>query len=284
MPGPTRSLSFPLLARTLRVRLRTLTGSPLRARRLTLPMVASALLAVSGSGSLASVPEALPGVLHLNVSTSGYPPYLILDEHGQPGGLAYDTITRIAERLGMEVIVHRIPRKRVDDLLLQGHIDATPRAREWTREPDQFLFTDAIIDVQEVFFTRKDSDLEFRDVADLPAMQVVTPLGYFYPDLEALFSQGHLQRFEVANDRDMFTYLRHNTDFDAAIADLTVGQWIMRQNGWKEDFRYTRNSISRFGYRIMLRPDWQAFADAFNRELEELRSSGELDRILDNYR
>lgn len=242
------------------------------------------LLQAPISTALASSQEQLPDVLHLNVSNSGYPPYLIVDDNGQPGGLAYETITRIAERLGIEVIVHRIPRKRVDELLLEGHIDATPRAREWTEDPGQFLFTDAIIDVQEVFFTRADSELEFSQVADLPPMQVVTPLGYFYPSLDELFQQGHLERFEVASDRDIFVYLRHNTDFDAAIADLTVGQWILRQNGWKQDFRHSRNSISRFGYRLMLRPDWQPFAEAFNRELEALRTSGELDRILDNYR
>lgn len=223
-------------------------------------------------------------VLNLNLSPNGYPPYLMFDESGNPGGLAFDTVSRIAGKLGYQITVHQIPRKRADSFLLDGRIDATLRAREWAKEAKKFLFTDAIIDIQEVFFTRSDFTLEFSGLSDLPAMHVVTPLGYYYPELDDLFNRGHLQRFEVPHDHDIFMYLLHNPGFDAVIADLTVGQWIIRQNNWKQYFRHSRNHISRYGYRVMLRPDWTEFAEAFNQELSLMKASGELEEIFDNYR
>lgn len=255
------------------------------ASALTLASVPNSLTFASEteSGSV-SANDATARVLKLNISSDGYPPYLIIDRDGNPGGIAYDVISRIADRLGYTVEPLRVPRKRVDDLLLEGHIDATPRAREWTENPDQYLFTDPIIDVQEVFFTPAEKRLDFDSPETLPRMKVVTPLGYYYPKLQGLFESGHLERFEVSNDRDMFTYLLHGDSFDAAIADLTVGRWIIRENDWRGKFRHTDNTIGRYGYRVMLRKDWQEFAESFNEELAGLRANGELDVILDQYR
>lgn len=223
-------------------------------------------------------------VLHLNVSANGYPPYLIVGNDGKVSGIVWDLVNRIAQRLDYRVQGHRIPRKRVDQMLLDGYIDATPRAREWTREPDRFLFTEPMVVVREVLFTRTDSEFDFQSIDQLAGLRLVTPLGYHYPQLTAMFSSGQLQRFDVTRDRDMFTYLLHGNDFDAAIADEAVGQWLIRENGWQDQFRSTEGDISEYGYRLMLRPDWTDFARRFNAELEGLRASGELDAIRDRYR
>lgn len=82
----------------------------------------------------------------------------------------------------------------------------------------------------------------------------------------------------------MFTYLVYGNQFDAAIADRLVGKWILRQEGMQDQFRSSQHSLSHYGFRIMLRQDWQAFADAFNQELARMRENGELDAILANYR
>lgn len=223
-------------------------------------------------------------VLRLNVSTGGYPPYLIVSPDREYRGIAYDVVTRIAERIGHRVEALEIPRKRVDSLLLEGHIDASPRAREWTENPEKFVFTDAIVPVREVFFTTRDSDFRFQGLDTLSDVTLVTPLGYQYPQLEPLFRNGTLKRYEVSEDRDIFTFLLHGRGIDAGVADLLVGQWIIRQNDWQGQFRHSNQAISEFGYRLMVRPDWSSFADTFNEQLAEMKASGELDEILEQYR
>ncbi len=218
-----------------------------------------------------------------NISPNGYPPYLIVDQ-GQPSGIIWDVVSLIGQRLGYEVASKKVPRKRVDQMLLDGLIDGTSRAREWTKNPDRFLFTDPIVPIEEVFFVRKDSDLEYQSPQDLYSKTIVTHLGYHYPELQVHFDAGNIQRFDVARDQDMFTFVLHGDQFDAAVADRLVGQWLLKEEGLQDQFRSTARGISQFDFRIMLRRDWQAFAAAFNEELKTIRENGELDAILAKYR
>lgn len=223
-------------------------------------------------------------VLRLNVSTDGYPPYLIVTRDHEYGGIAYDVITRIAERMKYQVEPLEIPRKRVDSLLRKGIIDATPRAREWTENPGEFLFSDTIVPVQEVFFSTLESNFRYAGLDTLKGSTVATPLGYQYPQLEPLFEDGRLERFEVSRDRDVFTFLLHGRGIDAGIADLAVGQWIIRQQNWQGKFRHSDKTITDIGYRLMVRPEWTGFTEEFNQHLADMKASGELENILNQYR
>jgi len=222
-------------------------------------------------------------VFEFNISPNGYPPYLIVDSD-EPEGIMWDVIALIVPRLGYDVQPRRIPRKRVDHLLAEGYLDGTPRAIEWTRQPENFLFTDPIVHVEEVFFFPETSDLEFRRIEDLVDKTIVTPLGYIYPALEPYFETGKIHRFEVSNERNMFRHLLHSEKFDAALTDRLVGRWLLREEAVTERLRSSEKSVSRYGFRLMLRPDWQDFADAFNQELAKIRENGELDAILARYR
>lgn len=222
-------------------------------------------------------------VFKFNISPDGYPPYLIVDGE-EPAGIMWDVVELIVPRLGYEVQAHQIPRKRVNHMLAEGYIDATPRAIQWTREPEKFLFTDPIVHVEEVFFFHEHSNLEFQGIEDLAGKTIVTPLGYVYPVLEPYFNEGRINRFEVSHDRDMFRFLLHSKRFDAALADRLVGQWILKDEGIADHFRSSGKSITRYGFRLMLRPESGQFADAFNRELANIRENGALDAILARYR
>ncbi|WP_243411410.1 substrate-binding periplasmic protein [Marinobacter halophilus] len=217
------------------------------------------------------------------MSPNGYPPYLIVDGH-EPSGIMWDVVATIVPRLGYTLEAQKIPRKRVDQMLEDGYLDGTPRAIEWTEEPEKFLFTDPVVNVEEVFFFASNSQLEYQYPSDLFGKTVVTHLGYLYPDLEPYFEDRRITRFDVPRDRDMFRFLLHGERFDAALADRLVGQWILKSEGLKDNIRTSDNGISQYGFRVMVRPDWADFAEAFNRELEVIRENGELDAILANYR
>lgn len=220
---------------------------------------------------------------HFNVSPNGYPPYLIVDGE-EPSGIMWDVVSLIVPRLGYEVEPRKIPRKRVDQMLEEGYIDGTPRAIEWTEEPDKFLFTRAVVNVEEVFFFPVDSGLDYTHPSDLFGKTVVTHLGYRYPQLEAYFDDQRIKRFDVSRDRDMFRFLRHGDRFDTALADRLLGKWIIKNEGLANEFRNSEKAISQYGFRLMLRQDCTEFAQAFNRELEVIRENGELDAILAKYR
>lgn len=225
-----------------------------------------------------------PGkTLKLNVSPSGYPPYLIVNGDNY-SGIIWDVVNRVAERAGFSVSAVRVPRKRVDNLLMEGYLDATPRAREWTADPDRFLFTDPVVNVEEVFFSTNGSPFRYDGPESLEGKTLVTHLGYRYPAVQELFNADQAHRFDVSRDRDMFRYLLYSDKFDAAIADRLVGQWILLSEGLQGQFRMSDDNISQYGFRLMLRKDWENFARLFNQELQALKANGELEEILSRYR
>lgn len=252
-------------------------------------LIASLTLAFSslaGTSALANENAATRDeqrVIRFNVSPNGYPPYLI-SEDGKQSGIMWDVVTMIAGRLDYQVIAEAVPRKRVDQMLSDGYIDATTRAKEWTDTPDEFAFTNPVVDIEEVLFMPKDSDLRFEVPEDLFTLTLVTHLGYRYPALEPHFESGRIRRFDVSRDKDMFSYVHHGDDMDAAVADRLVGKWILRNENMQSEFRTSSTKLSQYGFRLMLRKDWASFAEAFNRELEAMRENGELDEILANYR
>lgn len=259
-----------------------------------LPLLFTASVNASSSSTVNDMPRAgtdVEGtkpqdqdrVFRFNVSPNGYPPYIIVDDKGY-SGIIWDVVSLISERLGYQLVAEMIPRKRVDQMLLENYIDGTPRAREWTEEPERFLFTDPIVRIEEVFFVPTESDFEYRTPEDLRSKTLVTHLGYNYPAIEPYFESGEVTRFDVAQDKEMFGYVLHGDRFDAAIADRLVGHWIILNLGMQGQLRSTRNSISDYGYCLMLRKDWQDFAKAFNRELKKLKDNGELEDILSRYR
>src|SRR5690554_6192224 len=125
-------------------------------------------------------------VFRFNISPNGYPPYLIVDQ-GAPSGIMWDVVSLISERLGYELVAKKVPRKRVDQMLLDGYIDGTSRAEEWAHEPEKFLFTEPVVDIKEVFFTPISADQTYHLPQDLLSRTVVTHLGYMYPELQPYF-------------------------------------------------------------------------------------------------
>jgi polar amino acid transport system substrate-binding protein len=222
-------------------------------------------------------------VFRFNVSPNGYPPYLITDED-QTTGIMWTVVEEIAGRLGYRVEAHKVPRKRVDQMLLRGVIDGTPRAREWTSRPEDFVFTDPVVNIEEVVFFPSDSPHNFQVVEDLFSLTLVTHLGYHYPELKPHFDSGKIKRFDVSRDQDLFIYVLEGKVMDAAVADRLLGQWTLYSEGIKDRFRASPATLSEAGLRVMVRPEWQSFAEAFNKELAAMRKNGRIEAILASYR
>lgn len=218
-----------------------------------------------------------------NVSPNGYPPYLIIEDN-QISGIIWEVVSRIGERLDFDIQSQQFPHKRVEQMLSKGLLDGTARAREWTENPDDFVFTDPIVKVEEVIFFPTGSTREFKSIEDLFSLTLVTHLGYRYPPLESHFKAGNIKRFDVSGDRNVLIYTIKGDDLDAAVSDRLVGQWILSKEGMKDELRASSSVISEVGYSIMLRPGLEAFANDFNTELAAMRDNGELDEIMAKYR
>jgi len=228
---------------------------------------------------------AAPGLIRFNVSPSGYPPYIIVGQDGKVSGIMWDVLATIAAKHHIRVEPRKIPRKRVDQFILDGRLDATARAREWTSHPERFVFTAPIVETEEVFFSTSDQPVHYESPASLKGRVLITHLGYHYPKLRPFFDSGAIRRFDVRTDAQMFRHLLEGDQFRVLIAERHVGQWIIRRHHWQGKFIYsTHHPLTRLGFPLMFSRRWTSFVTVFNRDLETMRQNGDLESILNRYR
>lgn len=222
-------------------------------------------------------------VLRFNIATGGYPPYTIVDKDGQVSGIMWDILSALANVHHLTLEAREIPTKRVEEFLLSGHLDVSMRAREWSEHPEKFLFSDTIITVQDVVFTRAESPLEVDDISDLKGKTLLTRLGFHYPSLEPCFESGAITRLNVTSQHSMFQRLHSAERFDGLVSDLRTGRWLIKSHGWSRQFVVQPLVVDETNYRFMFAPHWADYISDFDKTLQALRDSGELDAILAKY-
>jgi len=219
----------------------------------------------------------------LNMGGKDYPPYLILKDDKKPEGIMYEVLQSIASKYNYVVVPARVPRKRVTLFIINGKLDATPRAKQWTKNPDDFLFTDKIIDFKDLIFYLKTNKLIFNDVKDLFGKRISTHTGYKYPLLEKYFKTNKIKRDDSNYELSMIRKVIAKRT-DGVIINEKVGEWLLKTNGWTNKFEKTDKDLGNVGYRIMFSKKWKPFVDNFNKELENMKKNGELDKILNKYK
>lgn len=224
-----------------------------------------------------------PPVLRFNIATGGYPPYTIVDKSGQVSGIMWDVLSALADAHNLKLEVREIPTKRVEDFLLAGHLDVSMRAREWSNQPEKFLFSDTVVRVQDAVFTRTDSSLVVDEIGDLKGKTLLTRLGYRYPSLEPCFETGAITRLNVTSQRSMFQRLHSAERFDGLVSDLRTGRWLIKTHGWSDQFVVQPLVVDESDYRFMFAPHWADYINDFDKTLQAMRNSGELEAILAKY-
>lgn len=222
--------------------------------------------------------------IKFNVTPNGYPPYLIVDEQGRASGIMYEVLQEIAIELGYSVEPKRIPRKRVNQMILGTELDATSRAVEWTKQPERFVFTDEVVAVRDVVFSPQASPLQFSQPKDLFGKSVFAYLGFSYPALEPHLSDGTIDRIDAKSNLVMLQrMLRRPERFAGALMNESVGLWIIKQQGMKGKFVVSNKAIGEVSYRLMFGKQWAGFVKQFNQRLQHMKSDGRLANILSRY-
>lgn len=240
--------------------------------------------AAMSTSSASEKPQA-PDTLIFNISTDGYPPFTIVHEDGQIGGIFWDVLNTIATRHSIKLEAIQLPTRRVDQFLLEGRADVTMRAIEWTNEPHRFVFSEPLLLTRDAIFFHRNQRQDIRSVDELKGLLLLTQLGFKYPELDEALHGGEIEHLEIQDQQSMFRRLREGTRFHAAVSNLHAGQWVLRANQWQEEIALASIEFESVPYRLMFAPKHQAFVETvINQELEAMRASGELDRIRNLYR
>ncbi len=219
-----------------------------------------------------------------NASPSGYPPYMFKGKNGQPQGIVYDVLYRVATKYGYEIVVVGVPKKRVVLQLRSGELDATAVAKEWVENPKDFEFSDVIVEVRDVLFSLKDKPIKFDSKEDLYGKTIGIHLGYSYPFLAEALSKNYITSSVVNTEMAMLgkVFMQRS---DAAVVNELVGQWLIKNTPhWRGQFVISKKEIDGFDYRIQFSKKWKNFVIKINKELREMKKNGTLETIKSKYK
>ncbi len=219
-------------------------------------------------------------LLRFNVTPQGFPPYLLANP---PAGIMYDVLGYIAQKQGYKLVAERIPENRVYVMLENNKLDAHASAMEWVNNPKKYAFTDPILQVRDLVFTRKDSSLNYQSVEDLFGRSVGVRTGYSYQSLTEYFRAGKIKRMDSNNELYLLQMLSRER-LDIAVITEHVGLWLIKNNNIKADFTLAKNAIDTTDYRIVFSKKWLGFIKKFNAELALMKKNGHLNTILARYR
>ncbi|MCK7543713.1 transporter substrate-binding domain-containing protein [Marinobacter bryozoorum] len=228
-------------------------------------------------------PTGIPATLAFNISSGGYPPFTIIHEDGSVNGIFWDVLSAIAEQYQIELTAVQVPPKRSESLLLSGHLDVTMRAMEWVDEPESFVFSEPVMMTRDAIFVHRDRAQQINEVEDLDGT-LLTRLGFHYPWLEQRLRDGAVSIIPVQEQEPMLRRLYHGgTRFTGAVSNLHAGYWTLKNAPWGDSIREAPIQLDDVGYRLMFAPRHQALVQGINRELERMKASGELERIVRAY-
>ena len=218
--------------------------------------------------------------IRFNVTPQGFPPYVISTP---PAGIMFDVLKHIAQQQNIHVVPERIPENRVYTLLDNNKLDAHASALEWVERPENYLFSDPVLKVRDVVFTRENFPFNFNKVEDLLGRSVGVHTGYSYQSLSQYFEDGKIKRLDSNNELYMLKMLSRNR-LDIAIITEHVGLWLIKKNKIKQRFNISKKAVDTTDYRLVFSKNWQPFLIEFNKALAIMKANGKLKEILSRYR
>jgi len=241
------------------------------------PLLASAL------ALLVTLPALAEDTLRFSVSNSWNMPFARFDNERLTGGIMYDLGMALERPLGRSITFVVLPRKRIDAASLAGDIDLRCYINpKWTDIPDQFVWSGRMFDLPNVVFGM-DRTEPVKDLAEVKRGSAIsTVLGYSYPTLEPLLTDGQLLREDtIDQEKVMLKVSAGRTPY--GVADLLALNWYQRTTPLHRHAAW-RLVVSREDIQCAIPKKGQVPADKILVALDGLRKSGKIEEILRNYR
>ncbi len=165
-----------------------------------------------------------------------------------------------------------------------GEIDAIPRAMEWVEHPENFQWSDPVLNSQDVIIQRKENN--FQSLDQLHKKVLCTVIGYTYPQLNPLFDKKSLVRADARDTEAMLSTLQRQ-HCDAAVTNIHVFNWHKKTKPEiTKDLIASSIVVGSAPYRFQFNQDkkWTDFIKRFNQQLKEMKIRGELEKIISRYR
>lgn len=193
--------------------------------------------------------------LRFNAVSSGWPPYSFLDTKGNPAGILVDALPLFLKNHHYTLEVTTYPLVRAEKAMEEGQIDVMIRSKNWTKNPNDFYWSDPIILNRDIILSLKKSPIEFNTLENLRGKRIGTIYGFKYPTLEPLFNSKKLERIDAQNTENSLKMLVHH-HVDGIVISEAVAKWMIRNDkDLKDTFHFSKNIIDQNSIEYRFRKD-----------------------------
>jgi polar amino acid transport system substrate-binding protein len=226
--------------------------------------------------SLNSVAQEVQQELYFDMDTEGgWVPFLTAAEPGNPG-IMTEITEAIQRHIDVRFIPVKLPQKRAEIALKEGLMDFDFICLEWLENgvvgPD-YIISEPFFELTENFITLKKNSQLFLTRASLNQKHVGTISGYFY------FDDHTFKRTDFLDENHLMLGLKHER-FEVIIMEQEAAKHWAKINDMDINFAVLH---SKGNFLMRLKKKHQGLLPLINQAIKQMKTSGELQDILDKH-
>lgn len=232
---------------------------------------------------LSIVPHIFAQTVKFDVGMQEWPPYSYY-KSTKDMGIMPEVFMRIMTKMNLTSEIVKLSEERAYKNMIEGNTDARPKAKEWVKLPDQFLWSDEVIPAEDVIILPIES--KFVALENLEGKIIGTVRGYSYPIMSSFFDTKKMQRDDSRDTASMLNALniKHS---DAAITNREVFYWYKRNSPELVTNLYASEIVvGSVPYRFQFTKNifWTEKIALINKILDEMKKNGEIEQIVQKHR
>lgn len=218
------------------------------------------------------------------VFTKSREPYTI--DQSLIKGIEYDIIKKILDQNDIFFSSEKfLSREEMDKAMQEdSKLDIAVGVKQ---KEDAFFYSDILVDFENIVITREEDHLKINNIEDLKGKKIIAFEGaykYLGEEYQKLFNPKNRPSTYMETskqDEQVLAFLKKETD--VLIIDKNVFQWYLKKIHGKAPENYHIHAIfpNKNSYTVAFRE--KNLRDLFNKNLQEIKKSGQYTEILYNY-
>ncbi len=239
---------------------------------------------LSLAGALCALASTLAGAQSLQLAIEHYPPYNLHNTDGSISGVDVEVVQAAFSLAGIEVHIQYLPWKRAMKSTRKGRIDGLFSCVDSEERRDYLLFSSPISETTMGVLTRADyTGQPITQLDDLQPLNVAVVDGFStHQELERL-GYPTIPLDTIRSALKTLLYRDIGAYYGGLESSLYIAHKIQVDNRLQPHRLTDKPPIPLYLCLNKLNPEAQATITAFNRGLQQLKLSGEYDRIHHRY-
>jgi len=191
----------------------------------------------------------------ITIFTYHQKPPLIIDNNTQQG-LYFDVCRHFNENsddFRFELVY--VPRKRIERMLESQQLDGMVIGVSpiWFKDNDEkkYFWTSRIFTDRDEVISLASSPIKYSDQTSLQGKVFGGVRGFYYHGINELVAKNKINRFDTANELDLFSMIL-NKRIDSAIVSRSTFEYVIKKNNWQDKFYVSKKPHDIFDRRILI--------------------------------